>query len=84
MNTPVPHAQSIRIYASGRQFVVVPLVPGPDGLPVEVAPIHPVYLRGVTAIVLVICGAFLVGVTPRGFVIEEALARVGRALEPLY
>jgi hypothetical protein len=35
---------SIRVYASGRQFVVVPLVPGPDGLPVEAAPAHSVYL----------------------------------------
>ena len=41
MKQPPP---SIRVYASGRQFVVVPLVPGPDGLSVEAAPAHPVYL----------------------------------------
>ncbi len=37
-------APSIRVYASGRQFVIVPLVPGPEGLPTETAPAYPVYL----------------------------------------
>ena len=35
---------AIRVYAGGRQFVVVPLVTGLDSQPVEVAPAHPVYL----------------------------------------
>jgi len=46
--------------------------------------IHPVYLWGVPAIVLVIAGAFLIGMTPGGDVMEGGLAWIGRALRPLY
>lgn len=46
--------------------------------------IHPVYRWGVPAIVLTIGGAFLVGPTPGGDVMERGLAWIGRALRPLY
>ena len=39
-----PAAQSIRVYASGRKFVVVPLVERPDEHQIEAAPAHHVNL----------------------------------------
>jgi len=38
------HGPSIRVYASGRQFVVVPLITGKDGALIEATPVQPVYL----------------------------------------
>ncbi|HEX6307502.1 MAG TPA: hypothetical protein VFZ69_04900 [Longimicrobiales bacterium] len=46
--------------------------------------IHPIYAWGVPAIVLVIGGSFLLGVTPVGDVLERGLGRAGRMLRPLY
>lgn len=45
---------------------------------------HPVYLRGVPVMVLVIGGSFLLGVAPGGELAEQSLARLGRALMPWY
>ncbi len=38
------HGPSIRVYASGRQFVVVPLVTGEDDALLEATPVQSVYL----------------------------------------
>lgn len=46
--------------------------------------IHPVYAWGVAAMVAMIVGTFLLGVTPGGDMIEQGLAWVGRILRPLY
>jgi hypothetical protein len=35
---------SVRVYADGRQFVVVSLMAGAEGQPVEVAPVYPIHL----------------------------------------
>ncbi len=47
-------------------------------------PAHPVYLWGVPAIMLVICGGFGVGAVPGGDVVVQALGWLGRVLRPAY
>jgi hypothetical protein len=47
-------------------------------------PVHPVYAWGVAAFVVVIGGAYLVGPTPVGEAMADGLARIGRAVRPLY
>lgn len=46
--------------------------------------IHPVYAWGVPAIVLVIGGTFLLGVTPLAGVVSEGLGWLGGVVRPLY
>ena len=46
--------------------------------------LHPVYMWGIPAMVLIIGGAYLVGDTAGGEVMARGLAWVGRALRPLY
>lgn len=46
--------------------------------------IHPAYAWGVPAIVLVIAGSFLLGVTPLGDVVSAGLGWMGGVVRPLY
>jgi hypothetical protein len=47
-------------------------------------PLHPVYAWGVPALVAMIAGTFLLGMTPGGDVVERGLGLVARVLWPLY
>lgn len=46
--------------------------------------IHPVNIWGLTAMLALVGGSFILGMTPAGEVVKHGLAWVGRVLKPLY